>query len=107
MVYCESNSSLISMLNLYYKPYCPYCVRVIAANEQIKAPLVLLDVMSDSAVVAVLFEKGGKTQVPFLEDTDRGIMMYESLDIIDYLQTNYGQGEAPVVSAVPNVCPID
>lgn len=95
------------MLNLYYKPYCPYSVRVTTANETINAPLQLLDVVADPAHKAALIEKGGKYQVPFLEDTDRGVTMYESVDIINYLQVNYGQGEAPVVVPVPNVCPIE
>lgn len=95
------------MLNLYYKPFCPYCARVIAANEQIKAPLVLLEVSSQPDERAALLAKGGKAQVPFLEDTDRGVSMYESLDIIAYLHTHYGKGAAPSVVEVGNVCPIE
>lgn len=95
------------MLTLSYKPFCPYCQRVIAANEQIKAPLVLVDISVDAAAKAVLLEKGGKTQVPFLDDTDRGISLYESADIIEYLHTNYGIGLKPVIPEVGNVCPIE
>ena len=73
------------MLNLYYKPSCYYSARVFAANEKIGAELVLRDVSADPATKAALLEKGGKTQTPFLEDTDRGVSMYESLFIIAYL----------------------
>ncbi len=95
------------MLVSYVKPYCPYCARVIAANETIKAPLVYKDISADPAVRAELLEKGGKSQVPYLDDTDRGVSMYESGDIIDYLQTHYGNGVVPVVPEAGNVCPID
>jgi glutaredoxin 2 len=37
----------------------------------------------------VLLKLGGKEQVPFMVDTDKGVMMYESEDIIEYLKKNY------------------
>ena len=95
------------MLNLYYRPTCPYCLRVLAANETIKAPLALLDVQADTGARATLMDKGGKTQVPFLEDTDRGISMYESDDIIEYLREQYGNGATVSVLPAGNVCPSD
>ncbi|MCU0678188.1 MAG: glutathione S-transferase N-terminal domain-containing protein [Candidatus Pacebacteria bacterium] len=95
------------MLNLYYKPTCPYCQRVLAANETMKAPLVLKDVRSNPAIMAELLEKGGKSQVPYLDDTDTGVQMYESIDIIEYLRKNYGNGVSVTVAEVGNVCPID
>jgi len=45
--------------------------------------------------------------VPYLEDTSRGVSMYESADIIDYLAEHYGVGAVPDVPLVANVCPID
>ena len=95
------------MLALYYKPTCPYCLSVLAANQTIKAELTLRNISADPAAKEELLAKGGKTQTPFLEDTERGVLMYESHDIIDYLQTHYGKGAAPVVVPVGNVCPIE
>ncbi len=95
------------MLNLFIKPYCPYCARVIAANETIKAPVEWLDITSNSHIKADLLDKGGKTQVPFLEDTEKGVMMYESDDIIAYLHAHYGRGTEPNVPKAGNVCPIE
>lgn len=95
------------MLNLYVKTGCPYCMRVLDANETIKAPLVLRNISEDAALRAELVEKGGKSQAPYLEDTDRGVAMYESNDIIEYLKENYGNGEAVEIKTVGNVCPID
>jgi glutaredoxin len=95
------------MLNLYVKTGCPYCLRVIEANETIKAPLTVLNISENPTLKDELLNKGGKTQAPYLEDTDRGISMYESLDIIDYLSEYYGSGEAIQTKDVGNVCPID
>ena len=33
---------------------------------------------------------GGQDQIPFLVDHQRGVTMYESDDIVDYLNTHYG-----------------
>jgi len=95
------------MLNLYYKPSCPYCVRVLQANETMRAPLTLLNVLAATGAMAALMDRGGKTQVPFLEDTDRGVLMYESNDIIAYLSEQYGSGNKVDVPPTGNVCPID
>jgi len=95
------------MLNLYIKTYCPYSIRVLEANEVIKAPLNLLDITINPDLKTELLAKGGDTQVPFLEDTERGVSMYESIDIIDYLDEHYGSGAEVTVKYVGNVCPID
>jgi len=95
------------MLNLYYKPTCPFCQRVLQANESINADLILLDVFANEALREELITKGGKKQVPFLEDTERGVMMYESDDIITYLTEYYGSGDDLAIPPAGNVCPID
>jgi glutathione S-transferase len=38
-----------------------------------------------------LLERTGKVQVPYLIDPNTGVEMYESADIIDYLEQTYGQ----------------
>ncbi len=35
------------------------------------------------------FKLGGKTQVPLLVDQQKGVIMYESDAIIEYLEENY------------------
>jgi glutathione S-transferase len=50
--------------------------------------------ISDDAVVTELIARGGKRQVPYLVDTDRGVEMYESADIIAYLEANYAMHAA-------------
>lgn len=89
------------------KPSCPYCQRVLRANEDLKLSLNLIDISANSAKRSELIEKGGKGQVPYLEDTTRNISLYESLDIIDYLKEQYGNGQSIEVVDTGNVCPID
>lgn len=80
------------MMTLYYKPTCPYCQRVLGVVEDLGIQLTLKDIIADEANAAELVEKGGKRQVPYLVDEDRGVSMYESGDIIAYLEEHYPQG---------------
>jgi glutaredoxin 3 len=73
------------MLTLYIRPGCPYCARVLdyMNTEGIERTEKSI---SDSAVTEELVALGGKQQVPYLVDSEKGIQMYESLDIIEYLK---------------------
>lgn len=95
------------MLTLYYKPTCPYSTQVLTANQSMGVVLTLRNILTDVSAREELLAKGGKNQVPFLEDTELGVMLYESLDIIAYLHRYYATGAAPVVAFVGNVCPIE
>lgn len=95
------------MLTLYIKYGCPYCIRVTDANAIIKAPLNIVNISGNAALREELMIKAGKTQTPYLVDTDRGVAMHESLDIVEYLKEHYGSGAEVSVSEVGNVCPID
>ena len=48
-----------------------------------------IDLSQEPEKVKKLIEIGGKSQVPFLVDTDKNIKMYESDAIIEYIQKNY------------------
>lgn len=75
-------------LKLYYKPTCPYCVKVLNyMGENNIETIELLNVDEIDGLRAELAEKGGKTQVPAL-DID-GKIMYESDDIVEYLKANF------------------
>lgn len=77
------------MLTLYYKPTCPFCQRVLGEVEDMGIKLRLKDISSDTVALDELIEQGGKRQVPYLVDPERGISMYESGDIIAYLNEHY------------------
>ena len=77
-------------LVLYYKPTCPFCVRVLAYAQEAGIAFDLKNIDESQAAVDELVAQGGKRQVPYLLDTQRGVGMYESDDIIEYLKnTNH------------------
>ncbi len=79
------------MLTLYYKPTCSYSQRVLGEAEKLGVQLDLKDISTDKTLEQELFEKGGKRQVPYLEDEEKGVSMYESGEIVSYLQENYAE----------------
>lgn len=80
------------MLTLYFKPTCPFSRRVIAVIERLELDVEMKDVSIDESAKSELEKKGGKTQTPYLVDSDKEVAMYESDDIVKHLQDNYGGG---------------
>ena len=74
------------MYILYIEQACPYCGRVKAFMKKNKIKVELRDV-DVSPFGKQLIDRGGKRQIPYLVDTTAQIEMYESQDIIDYLET--------------------
>ena len=83
------------MLILYFKPTCPYCARVFEAASELGVEFTRKDIKADPTLRDELIELGGKKQVPYLVDEERGEAMYESEDIIEYLKEHYGHNSAP------------
>ena len=73
------------MLELYYSPYCPFCVKVLNAMKSIDISVELKNIDEDQDATRKLVEIGGKRQVPCLFID--GKPMYESDDIIAYLRS--------------------
>ena len=82
------------MIRLYYDRRCPFCQRVLNHLEQKSIPFESREIslMSDSDNRDQLIALGGSSQVPFLHDPERDVKMYESADIIDYVDEHYGNG---------------
>ena len=80
------------MLTLFVKTGCPYCAAVFHSLDELKLERTEKNV-SDPAVAAELISLGGKRQVPYLVDSDKGVQMYESADIVAYLHKTYGKAE--------------
>lgn len=74
---------------LYHKPHCPYCIKVLTFAQQHGITFELRDITADPAIAQELIDRGGKRQVPYLVDESRGVEMYESGDIVAYLQQHY------------------
>ncbi len=76
-------------LALYHFATCPYCLKVRHAIKQLNLNIELRDTRQNKTFAEELIQSGGKRQVPCLRITkdDESVQwMYESSDIIDYLQ---------------------
>ncbi|QWT17952.1 glutathione S-transferase N-terminal domain-containing protein [Collinsella sp. zg1085] len=72
---------------LYYKPTCPWCQKVLGVMDELGIELPLKDIVADPANAEKLIEVGGKRQVPCLFID--GKPLYESGDIIAYLKQQF------------------
>jgi len=70
---------------LYMEQGCPFSRRVMTFMKKHKLKVKLRD-SDEHRYEKELIARGGKRQTPYLVDTDSQIEMYESQDIIDYLQ---------------------
>ncbi|HEY1042020.1 MAG TPA: glutathione S-transferase N-terminal domain-containing protein [Candidatus Paceibacterota bacterium] len=76
---------------LYMKSSCPFSAKVL-----IEASLLGIEFeernVKDDKIAQELIEKGGQLQTPYLIDEERGVAMYESDAIIDYLHATFTDG---------------
>jgi len=77
------------MITLYINPQCPFCIKTVEVAKELDVPLTLKDV-HDPVFSTELVELGGKKQMPFMVDDEHEVSMYESTDIMKYLQDTYG-----------------
>lgn len=78
------------MIELYQKEDCPYCAKVRQVLTDLHVDWVSRTAPKGAKQREKLLELGGKEQVPFMLDTETGVMMYESDNIITYLRRQYG-----------------
>ena len=76
------------MLVVYVKTGCPFCAMVLHKLDELELPYEEKNI-SDDAIAAELVARGGKRMVPYLVDADAAVEMYESADIVKYLDTTY------------------
>ena len=80
------------MLELFQKEGCPYCQKVRYRMTELDIDYICRNVFGGGSKNAeVLTKLGGMLQVPYLVDADNDVAMYESDDIIKYLES----GESP------------
>lgn len=87
------------MLELYQAESCPHSTAVREKLTELGLSYVIHnprlpgdeggDVLNEVAHDAMT-ELGGRDEIPYLVDTDREETLYESEDIVDYLETHYG-----------------
>lgn len=77
------------MLTLYVKTGCPYCAVVLHKLEDMQIHFEEKNI-ADQGVADELVARGGKRQVPYLVDNEHHVEMYESGDIVQYLEKTFG-----------------
>ena len=80
------------MIQLYFDPACPFCQRVLDHLERHEIPYgkKQISLREDTETRRELVALGGRSQVPFLHDPERDVRMYESADIVAYVDRHYG-----------------
>lgn len=73
-------------LELFMKPTCPYCIKVMSFMDNNGTAIPLRDIEADEGAAKTLVSVGGKRQVPCLFIDGRPL--YESDDIIAWLRAN-------------------
>ena len=74
-------------LELYKKDTCPYCRKVMSfISSTGRTDIVYKDIIEDPEAAETLVRVGGKRQVPCLFID--GKPLYESMDIIKWLESN-------------------
>jgi glutaredoxin len=83
-------------LALYQFYGCPFCIKTRRALHRLNVPVETRDAQNDSKHRAALEAGGGKIQVPCLciEEGGETRWVYESKDIIEYLELRFGAGQA-------------
>lgn len=86
------------MLELFQAEDCPYCQKVRTTLTELGVSYVIhnprtatKDDTRNEQTQDELVALGGKDQLPFLVDHARGITLYESGDIIEYLEQHYAE----------------
>jgi len=79
-------------LELWSFETSPYSRRVRETLCELELPYVLHNLGRRSARRPAFFERTGKLMVPYLEDPNTGTKLFESRDIVRYLDTTYGSG---------------
>ena len=80
-------------LTLYQFKACPFCVKVRRAMKRQSLPILTRDAKRCDRARDELVQGGGRLKVPCLKITDtqgQATWLYESADIIQYLETQFG-----------------
>jgi len=79
-------------LSLYQFYACPFCIKVRRQMHELNLPIEFRDIKKNLKFRSELAENGGRVKVPCLRIEENGEVqwMYESNDIIAYLQQRFG-----------------
>lgn len=79
-------------LTLYHYQACPFCVKVRRSFKRLSLNIETRDAKRNEQYKQELISGGGKLKAPCLriDENDATTWMYESSDIIAYLETRFG-----------------
>lgn len=85
-----------SALSVYQFYACPFCVKTRRAIHRLNIPIEYRDAQNDPVHRKELETEGGRIKVPCLriEEGDQSTWMYESKEIISYLNKRFDPSEA-------------
>jgi glutathione S-transferase len=86
----ENREQPAELIELYNFEASPYCRKVREALDELGLDAMVHNVAKNSARRPELVERGGTMMVPYLVDPNTDQAMYESDDIVDYLESTYG-----------------
>lgn len=80
-------------LSLYQFYACPFCIKTRRAIARLNLPMVYRDAQAEGEHREALLKQGGRVKVPCLriEDAQGVKWMYESSEIIAYLEARFGE----------------
>ncbi|XP_022641589.1 uncharacterized protein LOC106772620 isoform X2 [Vigna radiata var. radiata] len=76
-------------LKLWAYEVSPFCKIVREVLVELELPHLLVSCARGSPKRHILYQKTGHFQIPYLEDPNTGIEMFESAEIIEYLRATY------------------
>lgn len=77
------------MLELYQFESCPYCSKVRQKLTELQVDYIARNAPKGSKKRDFIEKTYGQAQVPLLVDMDEDLALYESSDIIDYLEKRF------------------
>ncbi len=80
-------------MTLYQLYACPFCIKTRRNLRRLNLPMEIKSVSENSPYRSELEAGGGRIQVPCLrlQQNDTDVWMYESSDIIRYLEQQFGE----------------
>ncbi len=78
------------MIELFQAEKCPYCEKVRKKLNELGVSFVAHCPWNDEEQKERQMRLGGDNMVPFLYDEEEDVAMYESDDIVEYLEERYG-----------------
>ena len=80
--------SKLEGMSLYQYEACPFCIKVRRKLHELDIPLKLINA-KEEPFKSELLKEGGRLMVPCLKDEKANSWMYESSDIINFLEGKF------------------